>query len=172
MVETSGPISAHNNCFRNNAVGVAPIASYVADVAVSKNFGENTTGFVCPFLAAFENSQQFEFYRPTCYLYGVTDFCRVDETRSPTISPTDEPSASPSVSPTTQQPSAFPSEIPTTSPTVTPQPTEPPPPSPSPSQAPSTAPSQSPTMTPSSSSKLQLVLSVVAALGLSVWMLY
>jgi len=169
LVETSGPIAAHNNCFRNNAVGVAPIASYVSDVTVSKNYGENTTGFVCPFLASFENSQQFEFYRPTCYLYG-SDACLVDETRSPTTAPTDAPSESPSASPSTQAPTMSPSDFPSMSPTVTPMPTVPDPPTESPSEAPSDVPSMSPTMT-SSSLKLQLVLSVLAAAGLTFWML-
>mmetsp|Transcript_1923 Transcript_1923/g.3447 ORF Transcript_1923/g.3447 Transcript_1923/m.3447 type:complete len:394 (-) Transcript_1923:196-1377(-) len=167
LVETSGPIAAHNNCFQRNAVGVAPIASYVSDVVVSKNFGDNSTGFVCPFLAAFENSQQFEFYSPTCYSYDETNMCRADETRSPTISPTDHPSESPSASPTTAGPSMFPSEFPSLNPTITPRPTGTQPPTDYPSEAPSTSPS----LPPSSSSKLQMTILALATIGLFVWML-
>lgn len=165
LIESSGPLSLDLNCFYNNQVGVAAVGSYVADVDFSLNYGLNSSGSICEFLAAFETSVQFELYAPACVGWDDdrnADSCLDSQTKTPTIPPTGYPSASPSMEPA---PSSYPSLAPSSVPSISPYPTI--------TAAPTRiteAPSASPTLA-SGSSSMCVLMSALGTAVLSLWML-
>jgi hypothetical protein len=160
LIETSGPLTLDLNCFYYNQVGVAAVGSYVADVDFYQNYGLNSSGSVCEFLAVFETSIQFELFTPACVGWDDernADSCQDSQTKTPTISPTDLPSASPSMEPSMTAPSGTPSLAPTSAPTISPRPTM------------TVAPTMEPTA--SDSSRMCVFMSALGTVVLSLWIL-
>lgn len=162
MIESSGPLQLDLNCFYYNQVGVAVVGSYVADLDFYLNYGLNSSGSICEFIAAFETSIQFELFTPACVSWDDgqnADSCLDSQTKTPTISPTGAPSATPSMEPSTKAPSSSPSLAPSGVPTISPRPTN------------TVAPTMTPTMNASSSSRIFVLMSVLGPVILSLWIL-
>lgn len=165
LIETSGPLELYENCFEDNLVGVANVASwYRESPSTFGNWGGNSNGPKCGYMASYETDTQYRLNTPRCFGFE-SNKCQAFGTDSPSLSPsaapTSSPSESPSASPTltgsmgptvssapsmspsvsgapSSSPSDHPSSTPTESPTL----------SAAPSAAPSSSPSASPTTTP------------------------
>jgi len=165
LIETSGPLELYDNCFENNLVGFSNVVSWYKETpSTFDNFGDNSRGDSCSYLASYETDQQYKAGTPRCLLFE-TALCKAFSTDSPSLSPSSSPTASPSASPSdkpSNKPSASPtiSMVPSASPTVSPapssspsgkpsaSPTAYPTKSPAPSEQPSVSPSANPTTTP------------------------
>eukprot|EP00547_Thalassionema_nitzschioides_P006887 CAMPEP_0194199572 /NCGR_PEP_ID=MMETSP0156-20130528/545_1 /TAXON_ID=33649 /ORGANISM="Thalassionema nitzschioides, Strain L26-B" /LENGTH=358 /DNA_ID=CAMNT_0038924489 /DNA_START=302 /DNA_END=1378 /DNA_ORIENTATION=+ len=138
LIESSGHLNMELNCFMENKVGVAPVASYGTQVISDRNFGTQSNGRKCNYIARFDSQEQFDSFNPGCSNYETVQLCERSFTNSPSASPSSHPTSSPSTSPPTDQPSQLPTL--SSQPSVTTNPSD---------TIPSGAPSNAPTATPS-----------------------
>jgi len=152
LIETSGPLELYDNCFENNQVGFSNVVSWYKDTPTTfDNFGDNSMGGSCSYLASYETDQQYKARTPRCLLFDAAR-CKAFATDSPSSSPSSSPTTTPTASPS-DAPSASPSAAPTISMAPSVSPSVSPAPSSSPSDKPSASPTASPTKSPAPSER-------------------
>eukprot|EP00546_Thalassionema_frauenfeldii_P003452 CAMPEP_0178938314 /NCGR_PEP_ID=MMETSP0786-20121207/26261_1 /TAXON_ID=186022 /ORGANISM="Thalassionema frauenfeldii, Strain CCMP 1798" /LENGTH=402 /DNA_ID=CAMNT_0020617017 /DNA_START=160 /DNA_END=1365 /DNA_ORIENTATION=+ len=121
LIETSGLLNMELNCFSENKIGVAPVASYGTQILSERNFGTQSNGRKCKYIARFDTQVQFDSFAPGCSNYETVEFCERFLTNSPSSSPSNYPTDIPTGNPTSEpspSPSYVPTDIPSSSPTT------------------------------------------------------
>ena len=114
LVETTGPLDLVRNCFTDNMLGVASVATYDMELIASSNYQSNSTGQFCDFAAKFTTGMFYDSFSPICTNFDVTE-CQSNFSDAPSMSPSSSPIELSTLSPTvgesihtvsTQKPSA------------------------------------------------------------------